>query len=196
MCACFHFLFFCSQGFTQFLELNTSFLKLQLQRKFENKNGQLAKGNRNRMGFKSSIVLIHFLMITVPIGQLSEGLYSVRASKIDVNETQSKIRKITTITTATATIVSDTCNDRFCYSQTNETAIGRETIPSYKEYDQLKTSSILYGLAQIATERGQQQQQQQNQCSREMKKIYDGIHRKEIWAIKGSHEMGCIFLLL
>lgn len=133
-------------------------------------------------------------MITVPIGQLSEGLYSVRASNIDVNETQSKIRKITTITTATATIVSDTCNDRFCYSPTNETAIGRETIPSYKEYDQLKTSSILYGLAQIAIERAQQQQQ--NQCSREMKKIYDGIHRKEIWAIKGNNEMGRIFLFL
>lgn len=132
------------------------------------------------MGFKTSIVLLHFLMITVPIGQYSERLLSVRASNIDVNETQSKIRKIATITTATATIVSDTCNDRFCHSSTNETAIGRETMPSYKEYDQLKTTSILYGLAKMATERVQQ-----NRCSRELTKIYDGIHRKEIWAIKG-----------
>lgn len=140
------------------------------------------------MGFKTSIVLLHFLMITVPIGQYSEKIFSVRASNIDVNETQSKIRKITTITTATATIVSDTCNDRFCYSPTNETAIGRETMPSYKEYDQLKTTSILYGLAKMATERVQQ-----NQCSRELTKIYDGIHRKEIWAIKGAYRL---FVLL
>lgn len=138
--------------------------------------------NRGRMGFKLSIVLLHFLMITVPIGHHSERLFSVRASNIDLNETQSKIRKIATITTATATIVSDTCNDRFCYSPTNETAIGRETMPSYKEYDQLKTTSILYGLAKMATERGQQ-----HQCARDLKKIYDGIHRKEIWAIKGRY---------
>lgn len=139
------------------------------------------------MTFKLCIVVIHFLMITVPIGHRSERSFTVRASNIDVNETQSKIRKITTITTATATIVSDTCNDRFCYSPTNETAVGRETAPTYKEYDQLKTSSILYGLAQMAIERAQQQpQQHRNQCSRELKSFYDGIHRKEIWAIKGK----------
>lgn len=132
------------------------------------------------MNFKVSVILLHIFTITVPISELS-----VLANDINTNETQSKIRKISTITT-TATIVSETCNDRFCYNQMNETTTtpssnkSNEFAPSYKEYDQLKSTSILYGIVKIASKRPQT-----DKCYRELNQIYDGIHRKEIWAIKG-----------
>lgn len=131
--------------------------------------------NRDKMNLKIFIVLLHCLFMTIPLSQ------NVLANTLDVNETQSKIRKISTITT-TSTIVSETCNDRFCHSPINDTANGSDAVaPSYKEYDQLKTTSILYGVARIAT-----QQPQPNQCYKELNQIYAGIHRKEIWAIKGK----------
>ncbi|XP_055322371.1 O-acyltransferase like protein-like [Sitodiplosis mosellana] len=141
------------------------------------------------MNIKVSVVLLHFLTITVPISQYAAKSFSVLASDIEVNETQSKIRKISTIMT-TATIVSETnvCNDRFCYSPTNETTAttatttnkSKEFAPSYKEYDRLKSTSILYGVVKTAAQRSQAN----DICYRELNQIYDGIHRKEIWAIK------------
>lgn len=128
------------------------------------------------MNLKISIVVLYILTATVSIRQLS-------ASNIDTNETQSKIGKISTITTA-STIVSDTCNDRFCYGPMNETTNNNNVqaiAPSYKEYDRLKSTSILYGIVKIASDRPQV-----NKCYRELHQIYDGIHRKEIWAIKGK----------
>lgn len=143
------------------------------------------------MNIKVSVVLLHFLTITVPISQYAAKSFSVLASDIEVNETQSKIRKISTIMT-TATIVSDTCNDRFCYSPTNETSAtaatatttnkSKEFAPSYREYDRLKSTSILYGVVKTAAQRSQMN----DKCYRELNQIYDGIHRKEIWAIKGK----------
>lgn len=132
------------------------------------------------MNFKVSVILLYIFATTVPISQYFVKSLSAVASTIDANETQSKIRKISTITT-TATIVSETCNDRFCYSVMNETTNSfKEFAPSFKEYDRLKSTSILYGVVKIATAR-----QQANKCYRELNQIYDGIHRKEIWAIKG-----------
>lgn len=142
------------------------------------------------MNIKVSVVLLHFLTITVPISQYAAKSFSVLASDIEVNETQSKIRKISTIMT-TATIVSETCNDRFCYSPTNETTAqaatatvnkSKEFAPSYREYDRLKSTSILYGVIKTAAQRSQMD----DKCYRELNQIYDGIHRKEIWAIKGK----------
>lgn len=131
------------------------------------------------MNFKVSIVLLH-LTVTIPMIQYS---YSVSANNHDANETQSKIRKISTIMT-TSTIVSETCNDRFCYNSTNEITLNnksKEFAPSYKEYDRLKSTSILYGVVKIASQRPQT-----SKCYRELNHIYDSIHRKEIWAIKGK----------
>lgn len=126
------------------------------------------------MNLKISVILLYIFTTMVSIRQLS-------ASNIDTNETQSKIGKISTITTA-STIVSETCNDRFCYGPLNETVNNVQAIaPSYKEYDRLKSTSILYGIVKIASERPQV-----NKCYRELQQIYDGIHRKEIWAIKGK----------
>lgn len=148
------------------------------------------KYNVINMNIKVSVVLLHFLTITVPISQYTAKSFSVLASDIEVNETQSKIRKISTIMT-TATIVSETCNDRFCYSPTNETTAtttttnkSKEFAPSYKEYDRLKSTSILYGVVKIAAQRSQAETAT-DKCYRELNQVYDGIHRKEIWAIKG-----------
>lgn len=133
------------------------------------------------MNLNKSIVLLCICTVTIPIRWSFAEPLNVFATKIDVNETQSKIRKISTITT-TSTIVSETCNDRFCYSPKNDTSNGSQiATPSYKEYDQLKTMSILYGVAKMASER-----QPSTQCYNELNQIYDGIHRKEIWAIKGK----------
>lgn len=129
------------------------------------------------MNVKISIILLHFLTI----GQHTSRSFGVLANNIDANETQTKLRQISTLST-TSTIVSDTCNDRFCYSPINDT-INRnlpDIVPSYTEYDKLKSTSILYGVVKIASQRTHE-----NQCYRELNKIYDGIHRKEIWAIKG-----------
>lgn len=130
------------------------------------------------MNFNISITLLYVFAITVSISQYFS--LGVLASTIDVNETQSKIRKISTITT-TSTIVSETCNDRFCYSLINDTTNNfKEFAPSFKDYDRLKSTSILYGVVKIASQRSQT-----TKCYRELSHIYNGIHRKEIWAIKG-----------
>ncbi|XP_055312462.1 O-acyltransferase like protein-like [Sitodiplosis mosellana] len=55
-----------------------------------------------------------------------------------------------------------------------------EFVASHNEFDRLKSTSILYGVVDIASNRPQAT----HQCHRELKQIYDGIHRKEIWAIK------------
>lgn len=135
---------------------------------------------KQEMNFNVTIFLLYIFTITVPISQYFVKSLSVLASTIDVNETQSKIRKISTITT-TSTIVSETCNDRFCYSLINDTTNNfKEFAPSFKDYDRLKSTSILYGVVKTASQRPQT-----NKCSRELGLIYNGIHRKEIWAIKG-----------
>ncbi|XP_055307399.1 uncharacterized protein LOC129571608, partial [Sitodiplosis mosellana] len=55
-----------------------------------------------------------------------------------------------------------------------------ELVTSHNEFDRLKSISILYGIVDIASKRPQAT----SQCHRELNQIYDGIHRKEIWAIK------------
>lgn len=138
------------------------------------------------MNFKLSILLLHCFTVTVPISRYAVKPLTATATSIDANETQSKIRKISKITT-TATIVSETCINRFCYNPLNETAatttnnISKEFAPSYKVYDRLKSTSILYGIVKIASQRPQT-----NKCYRELNQIYSGIHRKEIWAMKGK----------
>lgn len=131
----------------------------------------------HKMNFRVFIVLIQ--IFTVSIRQLN-----VLANDIKSNETQSTIHKISTITT-TATIVSETCNDRFCYNEMNDTTTilsnqSNEFAPLYQEYDQLKSTSILYGIVKIASKRPQT-----TKCYKELNQIYSGIHHKEIWAIKG-----------
>lgn len=137
------------------------------------------------MNFKVSVVLLHSLAVILPISQYSVKPFGVLASILDANETQSKIRRISTIMT-TATIVSETCNDQFCNNSINETKTSnnsKEYASWYKheQYDRLKSTSILYGLIKIASKRPQT-----NKCYQELNQIYHGIHRKEIWAIKGN----------
>lgn len=127
------------------------------------------------MNFKISVVLLHLCTITLLLGQHVKSLGAL-AHKIDANDTESKIGSMPSITAA---MLSGTCNGRFCYSPMNETS--NEMTLSYREYDQLKSTSILYGVAKIASE-----QPQLDKCHRELTQIYDGIRRKDIWAIKGN----------
>lgn len=144
------------------------------------------------MNFKISVILLHLFTTTLPIGQYSSNSLSVLATNIDINDTKSKIENLSTVLPSTPTILSRTCNDRFCYNLTNEhTNSELDSIPvstSYKEFDRFKSSSILYGVLRLASE-----QYQSDQCHRDLKQIYHGIHRKEIWAMKGKFKYFNIF---
>lgn len=50
-------------------------------------------------------------------------------------------------------------------------------------FDYYRSSSILYGILELASER-----HQNNQCHRELQRIHQGVLRKEIWAMKGNYE--------
>lgn len=149
-------------------------------------------GKANKMNFKISVILLHLFTTTLPISQHSLNSRSVLATAIDTNDTQAKIRGLSPTVTTTATILSETCNDRFCYNFVNETKTktnGSETsstLPSistqiYKHYDWLMGSSVLYGVLKVASEK-----EQSNTCFKELNQVYEGIHRKEIWAMKGE----------
>lgn len=134
------------------------------------------------MNFKISVLLLHIFATTLPIGQNSMESFSVQATDINVNQThQPNMDQMTTVT-ATQPIITETCTDRFCYNLTGEhisTDIDMSSTAP-KGYDHYRSSSILYGILALASE-----QYQSNQCDRELRQIYRGIHRKEIWAIKG-----------
>lgn len=134
------------------------------------------------MNFKISVVLLHVFATTLPIGQHSLESFSVLATDINVNQTrQPTIDQMDTVT-ATQPIITETCTDHYCYNLTSDhtTTDNDMTSTAPKGYDHYHSASILYGILALASD-----QYQSNQCHRELRHIYQGIHRKEIWAIKG-----------
>lgn len=127
------------------------------------------------MNFKISVILLHLFTQTLPIKQNSTHPLTALAANID---TQSKIQQFSNLPT---TIVSQTCNGQFCYKMSNETTTNatKTQITSFKKHDQLKSSSVLYGILEIASKR-----EIGDTCYRELNLIYSGVHRREIWAIK------------
>lgn len=73
------------------------------------------------------------------------------------------------------------------FENINNNSTIRKSIPKNKIFshninvDQLRTTSILYGLAIAATPHDVGMT-----CFNHMRKLYEGIHSKEIWAIKGN----------
>lgn len=73
------------------------------------------------------------------------------------------------------------------FKNLNNNATVRKFIPKNKIFshninvDQLRTTSILYGLVTSATPHDVGVV-----CFNQMRMLYEGIHSKEIWAIKGN----------
>lgn len=130
------------------------------------------------MNFKISVILLHLFTQTLPIKQNSTHSLTALAANIDINDTQSKIRQFSNLPT---TIVSQTCNGQFCYKMSNETTTNatKTQIRSFEKHDQLKSSSVLYGILKVASKR-----EIGDTCYHELNQIYNGVHRREIWAIK------------
>lgn len=132
------------------------------------------------MNFKISVILLHLFTQTLPIKQNLTHSLTVLAKNIDTNDTQPKIRQFSNLPT---TIVSQTCNGQFCHKMSKETTTNatKTQITSFKRYDQLKSSSLLYGILKTASKR-----EIDDTCYRELNQIYNGLHSREIWAIKGK----------
>lgn len=82
-------------------------------------------------------------------------------------------------------IMSETYNDQFYYRTKNEsttTTANNRNFKEFKTYDGLESTSVLYGVVKIAS----MHRQKLNQCYQELNQVYDGINRKEMWAIKGN----------
>lgn len=73
------------------------------------------------------------------------------------------------------------------FENINNNATERKFIPKTKIFshninvDQLRTTSILYGLILAATPHDVGKT-----CFNHMRMLYEGIHSKDIWAIKGN----------
>lgn len=69
-----------------------------------------------------------------------------------------------------------------CVSPKDKALAAIKRTPSPKEYCvQPKSISVLYAIAEIASKRPQT-----SKCYHELNQIYDGIHQKEVWALKGK----------
>lgn len=141
---------------------------------------------QNTMNFKTSVVLLFIFATTLPFGQQSMESFSVMATNINENQTQANID-----VTSTQPMLSETCTDRFCYNLTSEHMNAEIDLRStaIKGYDHYRSYSILYSILEMASDR-----YEGNQCHRELIQMYNGIHRKEIWAMKGNFK--CIFVKL
>lgn len=143
------------------------------------------------MNFKISVILLHLFTTTLPISQHSLNSISVLASNIDTNDTQSEIRELSA--KVMTSILSETCSGQYCYSKMNETArvidqhASKSTSSHRQHFDRLASTSILYGILKTAAE--QRSHQQNSKCHNELNQIYEGIHRKKIWAIKGLYDV-------
>lgn len=153
------------------------------------------------MNLKIYLILLHLFSSTLPISNNAGNSLNVLAST--VNDSTSPINKISIITTALKT---ETCNASYCYKNIdreeklkndrleliqlakkageNKTAkVLTNTIPVHLQRNRLISSSMIYGLLTLAGQKAER-----TQCYNELGQIYDGINRKEIWAIKGKHE--------
>lgn len=140
---------------------------------------------QNTMNFKISVVLLFVLATTLPFGRQSMESFSVMATNINENQTQANIEQLAT---STQPILSETCTDRFCYNLTSEHMNAEIDLRStaIKGYDHYRSYSILYSILEMASDR-----YQSNQCHRELRQMYHGIHRKDIWAMKGNFKCIC-----
>lgn len=167
------------------------------------------------MNLKLSVILLHlFTTTTLPISHNASNSLDAFASAINDSSYRSHLHRLSTITT-TATISADTCNAPHCnrllqndsesagrvqrheqYSdpiQSGKTAadnngtaevMTRFFSQQYMQSDRLVSSSIIYGLLSVAAQKGER-----GECFSELNQIYEGIQRKEIWAIKGINRI-------
>lgn len=165
------------------------------------------------MEFKISLILLHFLFATLSIGANASNSVNAFASAINDSEYQSQMHRLPTMTT-TATISADTCTAPHCdnlmrnntesagrahtkhhdeliqstkaVANTNSTAevMTRLFSQQFMQSDRLISSSIIYGLLSLAAQKGDG-----GQCFSELNQIYEGIQRKEIWAVKGTNRL-------
>lgn len=155
---------------------------------------------------KISVILLHLFTTTLPISHNAGTSLNVFASTLNDS---SPIQKISTIAKAT-TRHSESCTPPYCYNLINNDTRLDETlkndrieliksakeagenktmdwlanmaIPVHIQNNRLITSSMIYGLLTLAA-----QKPEKTQCNSELGQIYDGINRKEIWAMKGKY---------
>lgn len=167
------------------------------------------------MHLKISVILLYLFTTTLPISHNPSNSINVLATIINSNESlyRAQFRRISTITTTT-TITTETCSEPYCYHLLNDTAktsekqeeqlaaekqenyvnlsalhndtesthnVLSDIFPLHKRNKRLISSSIVYGLLSVAAQR-----HEKNRCFNELNQIYEGIHRKEIWAMKGN----------
>lgn len=165
------------------------------------------------MNFKLSVILLHlFTTTTLPTSHNASSSLDAFASAINDSTYRSQLHRLPSITT-TATISADTCTAPHCNhllqngsensdrahhhdnhhneliqsakatANNNGTAevMARLFSQQYMQSDRLASSSIIYGLLSVAAQKGER-----GQCYSELNQIYEGIQRKEIWAMKGT----------
>lgn len=172
-----------------------------------------SRETQKKMNFKLSVILLHlFTTTTLPISHNASNSLNAFATAINDSSYRSQLHRLPTITT-TATISTDTCNAPHCnrlLQNKNNSKDGERTQHSehhdkliqsakaagdnnstaemmvrlfsrqHMQSDRLASSSIIYGLVSVAAQKGES-----NQCFSELNQIYEGIQRKEIWAMKG-----------
>lgn len=163
------------------------------------------------MNFKLSVILLHlFTTTTLPTSHNASNSLDAFATALNDSSYRSQLHRLPTITT-TATISTDTCTaphctrllqnhsnaaDRTQHNEQNDKLIQsakaaadnnstaeimiRLFSQQYMQRDRLASSSIIYGLLSVAAQKGEK-----GQCCNELNQIYEGIQRKEIWAMKG-----------
>lgn len=145
------------------------------------------------------MILLHlFATTTLPISHNARNALDAFASAINDSSYRTQMHGMPSITT-TATISADNRllqnktdhephNDLFHAANvvgdrnndTNE-IMSRLFSQQFMQSDRLASSSILYGLLSVAAQRNEK-----GQCYNDMNQIYEGIQRKEIWAMKGK----------
>lgn len=150
------------------------------------------------MNFKLSVILLHLFATT-----------TLSSSHVNDSSYRSQLHRLPSMST-TATISADSsCNASHCnrsaqnesestgsveyheVTQSTKAAAGnngtvevmaRLFSQQHVHSDRLAGSSIIYGLLSVAALKGER-----GQCFSELNQIYEGIQRKEIWAMKGMH---------
>lgn len=164
------------------------------------------------MHFKLSVIVLHLLTTTtLSISHNASNSLNASASAINDSSFRSQFDRLPTITTTATISTEPSCNaphcnrsmqndsessDRMQYhghhneliQSTKVTAdsngtvevMGRLFLQQHMQSDRLASSSIIYGLLSVAAHKGER-----GQCFSELNQIYEGIQRKEIWAMKG-----------
>lgn len=161
------------------------------------------------MNFKLSVILLH-LFTTTTISHNASNSLNATAPTINDSSYRSQLHRLPTITTTATISTEPSCNAPHCNRSVqndtestgrmrhnelhnelmqstkvvaNSTAevMGRLFSQNHMQSDRLVSSSIIYGLLSVAAHKGER-----GQCFSELNQIYEGVQRKEIWAIKGN----------